>query len=498
MLMRSATRHSNGWSVWTGTILPVLVLLGFSLSGLMVANPEEGGSPALQPEAAYVLHAAHAASTADWWTVLHLVNRGTLSTSVQVEVFDGAGTPVAADTIPILHPGSAWQSDLDDLFGPELGSDLWIRVTSQTELIGAVEFGTRDGLARAVLPLFDIPTPQVVFPYVYTTPSTGESYYTGITVLNPGTADAAVQLFAYSENGDALANLSTVVGPGTKYVRLVDQIFPDVPDPNAIRMIWVQSDQPVLAFELFGKWNEYGVAGLPAVDIAAVSSPPSKTDCAEAVRLPTGDLVYNEIPANDEWFTGMTVCNLTNAPARVSAQLLDAAGNNINTVWWDLAPYQQLTREVWTFFGVEPDSAAVDGRVKADSPIAGFELMLSRAGAFRFDGLEAVYRVYKQLDFPFIRHDADFTTRLHLTKLYPFVNAITLTAYDTGGHVLGTYSDTLLSVYSIYLDLDTLFPGVADQVAWIHVDAQDKLVGSAFIQSTDGQCLISYAALGRQ
>jgi hypothetical protein len=213
--------------------------------------------------------------------------------------------------------------------------------------------------------------------------------------------------------------------------------------------------------------------------------------------VPEGDLFYNEIPANDAWYTGMTVCNLTDQPAQVLGLLFDGAGNTLREVTWELAPYQQFTREVWNFFGLEPTSAAAAGRLKSNSAISGFELMLSRENPFRFDGLEACDRVYRQIDFPVVKSGSDYTTHLHLSRLFTFPNPFTVTAYDAAGNPLGTYTDVLSTAATLDLDLAAFFPDVADQIAWIHVEAQDKVVGNVFLLSADSERLGSYLGIGR-
>ncbi len=456
-----------------------------------------GSDTASKSRDIFVLHAAHAASTPDWWTRLTVLNRGISITPVLIELFDGTGVKLDTTTLPGLPMGGVYRADIDAIFGKSYaGSDLWLRVSGSSELCGAVEFGTRDDRTLSIVPLFDLPSTQIVFPYVYITPSTSESYYTGITVLNPNDAANEVILRAYTEDGALLAEHPETVPPDAKYVRLVDQIFDGVPDPNAIRMIRVGASLPVLGFELFGKWNAFGVAGLPAV-VESTEAPILKSpDSGKDGFVPVGDIFYNEIPDNDTWYTGMTVCNLTGQTAQVLSLLFDGYGNTLREITWELGPYQQFTREVWNFFGVEPTPAAAAGRVKSNSAISGFELMLSRENPFRFDGLEACDRVYRRLDFPVIKAGADYSTHLHLSRIFTFPNHVTVTAYDAAGDALGTYTDVLSTAATLDLDLAVIFPDVAAQIAWIHVEAEDRVVGNVFLLSADNERLGSYLGIG--
>lgn len=498
MWIRSVFRPMARLSGLFAFIAVVLLTCPSALGSDRPAGPGRASDTASQSRDVFVLHAAHAASTPDWWTRLTVLNRGISITPVLIELFDGTGVKLDSTTVPGLPIGGVYQADIDAIFAKSYaGSDLWLRISGSSELCGAVEFGTRDGRTLSIVPLFDNPSTRIVFPYVYITPSTSESYYTGITVLNPNDAVNEVTLRAYTEDGELLAEHPESVPPGAKYVRLVDQIFDGVPDPNAIRMIRVSAGLPVLGFELFGKWNAFGVAGLPAV-VESVETPATKSpEFDKDGFVPVGDIFYNEIPDDDTWYTGMTVCNLTDQPAQVLSLLFDGAGNTLREITWELGPYQQFTREVWNFFGLAPTPAAATGRIKANSPISGFELMLSRGNPFRFDGLEACDRVYRRLDFPVIQCGADSTTRLHLSRLFTFPNPFTVTAYDANGNGLGNYTDTLGLAATLDLDLAAIFPGVADQIAWIHVEAQDRVVGNVFLLSADNERLGSYLGIGR-
>jgi len=435
----------------------------------------------------FVRYAAHVADTTDWWTRLTLVNPGETSTPVTLEVFDSAGQLRATRNPDPLGPQGAALLAIDSqILGQELGGDLWVRITSQLPLAGLAEFGTRDGTVLTGVPLAESPAEELTFPYVYSTPSEGGSYYTGLTLVNPGHGPAAALLTAVAEDGRVLATSAQIVPPLGKYVRLVGEIFPEVADPVAIRRVEVASDRPLVGFELFGRWDERGVAGLPAVDAAGY-----------AVKdfLP-GDLFYTAIPANDAWYTGLTVSNFSGRTAQVLMSLYDGQGQTLAETEWVLAPREQATREVWGFFGgtVYPGAAMV--RMKSAERIGGFELVLSRSGPFRFDGLAAASRTYKSLLFPLVQTGAAYTTRIRLSRIFRTANPVTLVAYDAAGGERGRYSLVLDGTATVSVDPAAVFPGAVGAIAWIRATAADILVGDATIESTDRQKLVSYPGVG--
>lgn len=79
---------------------------------------------------------------------------------------------------------------------------------------GVTEFGTRDGLSRAVLPLAAGSSTQIFFPYVYISdPGTG-LYYTGLTVVNLAASSNLVQFTAFNEAGEQLGPIPSRWRPG--------------------------------------------------------------------------------------------------------------------------------------------------------------------------------------------------------------------------------------------------------------------------------------------
>jgi len=152
--------------------------------------------------------------------------------------------------------------------------------------------GTRDGASAATLPLLASGAEQLVFPYVVVT----ESWYTGITLVNPDQETAQVRLKAFAEDGTWLGQSSFQMESRTKFARLLSGLIGGV-DAGRIRFLQVESTQPLIGFELFGSFFDEGLAGMPAIPAGgqdltrqAIPEPPAveKGSPAQAPSVPTG------------------------------------------------------------------------------------------------------------------------------------------------------------------------------------------------------------------
>lgn len=432
---------------------------------------------------------AHAVSSPEWRTRLHLVNTGTQAAPLTFEGVRPDGTSAAIVTMPALGVSALFERDLAEVFPPDaLSGDLWVRVTSETDFRGVVEFGTRDGKAATVLPLAGSPSREMLFPYVYVSPGGSGSFYTGITLVNPGSQVATLTLGAIDESGAPLATATATLAPGEKYVKLVEQAFPVVADPNTIRSVNVSADAPLVGFELFGKWDQPGLSGLMAADVSSAA--------LQAAAGPS-PLHFLEVPDNAAWFTGVTFCNLGTQSATLQATLRDSGGQPIAQAYFGVNPRQQVTREIWSLFGLEAVPEAASLRVESAWPAAGFELFVGRDAdpeAFRFDGLPAVRTGAERLVFPLVKPAPEFSTRV--TLLNPTDAALTYTvkAFSAEGLTLGTTQGSLPAGGRVAAGLAELFPAAAG-IAWLQVDASGAVAGSLSADSADGTRRVGYLGL---
>ncbi|MBP7866115.1 MAG: hypothetical protein KA419_09215 [Acidobacteria bacterium] len=480
----------------------------FGLDGVIGqadAGPSAGGAFKLTggflTPAPSLLYASHSASSATWWTVLQVTNTGAGAEPVVFTAYHPSGTPLQTYKSPALAPGAHLQRDVNTLFDPAVyQQDLWITVSSEAPLRGALEFGTTDGLSQVVMPMVAGSSRALTFPYVVL----ALGWYTGLTLINTKPAAATVELKAYSEPGVLLSTVSVPIPAMGKYVRLINECFPGVADPSTIRLVDVASDRNLIGFELFGNFGSPGLAGLPAFNRAGgvlTAGVPGGGSLESAPDRVTTALLFNEIPDNTNWYTGVTFCNLSTTDQTLHAELRDTGGALLASADRLIHPMEQYTREVWSVFDgtVHPEADYLT--VSSPDPALGFELYLTRGGTastFRFDGLPAADKSRKALFFPVVRCTANWRTWLRLTNRTAFDATYTVKAFASDGSLVGTYDSPagfLLAGGSRSEDMVTVLPGMLNDAVWMMVTSDHPIFGDVFLEAVDQSRLVSYLGL---
>lgn len=427
---------------------------------------------------------AHVTAGNGWWTGIHLVCVGPDTNDITFEAVSAQGVVLETKTLPAVTPMKKLTLAPADLFSTQtVGQDLWVRVSSPSELRVMEEFGTTDNLGRAALPAMTATDAgfRISFPYVVALPD----WYTGITLMNPGPAAANTRLEAFGEDGAKLAEaVETLVGQG-KYARLLDGIFPGVADPSVIRMIRVTADQALLGFELFGGYSRKDLAGLPAVRI----------DEEHAKGFFYG-MYLQEIPNNADWYTGVTFSNMDVKPALVMGDVYDASGRKLGYETWTLNPGQQMTREIWGLLDPAEYGTAAYLMLGSYERINGFELLLSRAAPFRFDGLPAIRKPFRKFYFPMISVGGGAASILRLVNKTDAPMAVQVKAYGADGALLATYPAALDNRVKLELNVGGIFAGVAADTAWLLLEGDNVFTCDAFILAPGDATLVTYPGLG--
>ncbi len=422
---------------------------------------------------------AHVAMDDLWWTSLTAVNWSEHDHPVVLEAFGADGTLLETRTLDQLGSRCQLAQDASELFSAEtLAQDVWVRTTTASDLKGLVAFGTTDGETQANLPFLKAASFHSAFPYVVTGVA---GWYTGLTLVNTDETPASVRLTARDEDGGILSEQAVAIPGYGKYVRFLEEIFPDVADPTRLRNVRVLSDRRLVGFELFWNLDLAGLAGLPAVSMDEL--PPDGG---------TYDHFFNEIPDSGSYYTGITFVNLDQAPAAIAAAAFDAAGSQLGTEYLELPPGSQLTRELQAVFPPPDYAAAAYIRWDAPQRVTGFELVLTRDGEFLFDGLVGGLEPWHRLVFP-AASPSGGSVRLRLTNQENLHLNLEITAYDAAGVALATRPADLDAYQLLDLNLGADLAPVAAEIAWVEVEGDGLMVGDAFIISADGKRLVIYA-----
>jgi hypothetical protein len=382
-----------------------------------------------------------------------------------------------------LASGATVAVEPAELFSPDtLTKDIWVTLAGSEPLAGLVEFGTDDGLTLVHLPLAESGSTDQVFSYVIA----DDFWFTGLTLVNTSSGEAAVRLEAFNEDGHSLATVYESLPGFGKYVRLVADIFPAVPG-STIRQVRVNSTQPVLGFEIFGSYTLSGMAGLPGMPLSL-----------EPIKDDEHRLIYPVVHSNDAPYTGVTVSNQSLTEVPFHFRLYTVSGAQVAETSWSLGPYVQLTRTIQDLFPDQPFSnQAAWLEIESDVASAGFEVLMTPepmvSSLFRFGECAATAPVSTELVFPRVWSGSEGTTQLVLINPNLEVAPARIIGFDAGGEWLDTV-EVLVAGKGQYLrGLGTLFPGL--DVAGIRVESDRPLRGQALFVNLGYTAMGGYAGI---
>ncbi len=429
----------------------------------------------------------HLPSLSGWWSRIILVNTGGSEADVRLEAMAPDGTCLEQKSWGPLPAGARAVIDPAALFlEATLRQNVWVRVRSAVRLQGAVEFGTDDGKARMQLTLDDARgDTELIYPHVYTRPGVADSFYTGITLVNlsPGAAEVVVD--AYSENSGQVTSTSLTIPAGGKVAGLLEDFFPGFAAPETIRSLRVHSSAAVTGFASFGKLGDHGLSGLNAI-------PLQQHDWGASTEGYT--LVYGDIPADSDWFTGVTFSNVSGRTSYFDLRAWNAQGELVKSRSLSLAPAQEKSGEVWEIFGRKYPTAAWF-HLSTPERMLGFEIFVSRQAAFRLDGFNAFSTGFRKGCFPMTSTPLNEVSRLRVINISSASADIAVKAWNDAGQPVGGTSATLASKAVLDLDLGAAQGLGLPQATWFTVESTGDCVAHLFSLSPDGQSLLCCQAL---
>ena len=301
-----------------------------------------------------------------WWTRASLA-AGVGDSNKTLRAGTGAQYPIA----DLAADGSQAAFDLNAYFLNGLGAGQAVGDfrSSDADMGGAVLFGRSDDVQVAsALTLRGRPTRTLYYSHV----AQSEVWWTGFTIYNVSSLTAHITVYGYDEAGNLTGQNLVEIAPRVKKVAFVGDFIGPNPIPAYVIM---QSDQPVIGFELFGGQSAPIMAGINADSVT------SKT------------LFFNHIQLNEDEWTGVTMINSGADTAHVTVTGYDDSGAQVATGSTTLDPRQKWVRFVQDLFGGTVPSALSHLRVESDQPLSGFVLVGDNA-LVRLDGLPAVAGEY--------------------------------------------------------------------------------------------------------
>ncbi|MBI2820693.1 MAG: hypothetical protein HYX74_00580 [Acidobacteria bacterium] len=189
-----------------------------------------------------------------WKTELGLVNYSSVPAIVTAKAYRGDGRLYDTANLKnnpvtrVLEGGGSLREDVATMFGFSGTEPLegWIQVeSSAAALNGYVSYGTGPSLAAVAAAAQG--STRALFSHI----ATSQGFFNGVAILNPGTLAANLRVLAIRPDGQVLGNFETVLQPGQRISRLIDELIPPATN-QAGGVIWVKADQPLFLTELFG------------------------------------------------------------------------------------------------------------------------------------------------------------------------------------------------------------------------------------------------------
>jgi hypothetical protein len=289
---------------------------------------------------------------------IHIVNPGTASASVTLEVVRSDGT-VRVQVVRQIPANGALADVLQNIVsGTTLDPTDYVRVTSTLGVVPYQQLGRlgsyvaglngQDATAGAAT----LYCPQYV--------AGGSDYRSTLSIVNLDSTSGTLTLRWVGDDGTQIGNTRTVPIASRGKVSITNQDF--FADAGALRQgyLVVSSSGPKIAGSVvFGDLRrEVFSASLPLVSKLA------------------GDLVFSQVASNQTYFTGVALLNSGAADANAVVEVTDSFGLRVASKLERIPAGQRISRLLTQFFPSLEGANRTSGfiRVLADASIASFAL----------------------------------------------------------------------------------------------------------------------------
>ncbi|GAB4220296.1 MAG: hypothetical protein Kow001_01570 [Acidobacteriota bacterium] len=247
-------------------------LVGFELIQLADARTRIGLS-AWGGNLSHELYSAQLAHLSGFFTSIKLVNTGTSSRRLTFRAVGESGAVLAQVTDRKLNPGEALELDAGQIFGwtaaQTVVGSLQV-IADGSGVVGDVVFGDATRLTiAAAMPLQNRLLTRGTFSQVAQLPG----FYTGLAFYNPGSATANITVEAFRADGvrSGVTQPPITLAAGRRVSKLLNEYLGSG-FQQAGGYILVQSDQPLIAQQLFGSAAVLSAVP-PGVQRTAIAGP---------------------------------------------------------------------------------------------------------------------------------------------------------------------------------------------------------------------------------
>jgi hypothetical protein len=342
-------------------------LEGFFLTGDMSGTKLDGGTGDIAATFVSYLPLVFQEGDAPF-SQLEIFNPGNSAATVNLQLMDSNGTPLAAATRSIPAGGMLLQ-DVGDIFELDPGSIPGGYIKGMSDV--AVVFRENFGDARESNILAS-PQPVASLAGFYVPHfATGDQYSTELRIVNVSTArQASVTLTLLDDSGAPLSIPGNPAGveisPGGQLSRTVASLFPGLGSGLVTGTIRVA----VKAFSRGPFLTVPGITG--AVRFYAANTSASAT--LPLFVAPARDLVYSHVAEDLGYFTGVAVMNPNAAPAGFTLDVYDKDGAQVGSLSSVLQPGERFSRLLPELVPASDGQVGGHIRIRSDAPLTSFAL----------------------------------------------------------------------------------------------------------------------------
>jgi DNA-binding beta-propeller fold protein YncE len=182
-------------------------------------------------------------------TFLNLVNTGEEDANVQLSLHGDSGQVLAGPVPLTLEKGTGSRRDLASIFSLTDPGQLltgWVKFESdQPGIVGTAEVRAFNGKAMTTIPAQASPSRHFVFSHLVQ----GDGFSTGLAFLNPGIADALVEIRVYQADGTLSRSMDLPLRAGERVSKLMDEYFSGFQQAGG--RVEVKSNQGIFGLEIF-------------------------------------------------------------------------------------------------------------------------------------------------------------------------------------------------------------------------------------------------------
>ncbi len=209
-----------------------------------------------------------------WVTTVGVVNTTKNDETVTITAYEGNGTLYAAPGLnnpvtKLIPKNGILRETARNLFGFSASPlrEGWIKVEAvRPALYGYVEYGA--GTNRALVSAQLEAHTRAIFSYQALRPP----YFTGLAILNPSSLTTNVEVVSIGQDGRPLGKAQRALRPGERQSKLVEQwVSSAAGAPGGA--VFVKSDNPVIATQLFGTSSLSLLANVPPQKITTSYDP---------------------------------------------------------------------------------------------------------------------------------------------------------------------------------------------------------------------------------